>query len=223
MDGVCGINAISFKYKDGVITAVDKGATYGRRAIYGLQSIFQPLGNCLVVFSGMLSHVQCLKKFIKQEIEEDVGRKLDPQGIHKMIQRILYHKRSEGSPMKVGVIVSGVHPKKNRVFETTDEEGRMVGAVNSRGNFWFDDAVAMSFSENMALPLLRRRNLRELSRDEAIEVVEECFRIMCYKDCRATNTIEIGVVEGDRAMVLEPRNIPTDWMVGVMEGEVVVE
>lgn len=221
--GVYGINAIAFKYKDGVIAAVDTGATYGRMALSGLQTIFQPLENSLVVFSGMLSDVQFLKKFIKQEIEADVGRKMDPQGIHKMIQRILYQKRSEMKPMMVSVIVCGMNQKKNKVFNATDDKGRFIGVINSKGNFWFDDTAATSFSENFALPLLRNRNLEDLSKEDAVELMEECFRIMCYKDCRATNTINIGIIDDADVSIFEPRNISTDWMVGKRDDEILIE
>lgn len=222
-NGVFGINAIGFKFKNGVIAAIDTGASYGRKTLYGVQSIFKATEDCILVFTGLLSDIQFLKKFIKQEIESDVGRRMDPQGIHKMVQRILYQKRSEAAPMNVSVIVCGVHEKKNTIFENTDEKGRMIGAVNSKGNFWFDDSVAISFSSNFVLPVLREKDLVNMEREDAIKMMEECFRLLCYKDCRSTNTIQIGIIEKGKIDILEPTNLTTDWMIGKTEEEILVE
>lgn len=221
--GVFGTNAIGFKYKTGVIAAIDTGASYGMKVIYGIQDIFKATDDCIIVFSGLLSDVQFIRKFIKQEIESDVGRKMDPQGIHKMVQRILYQKRSEAAPISVSAIICGINRKKNEIFENTDEKGRMLGVVNSKGNFWFEDSVAISFSSNFVLPILRERNLDDLEKEEAVKLMEECFRILCYKDCRSTNNIQIGIVEEGNVEILEPYNISTDWMVGKQEEEILIE
>ncbi|ELA41924.1 uncharacterized protein VICG_01108 [Vittaforma corneae ATCC 50505] len=221
--GVFGINAIGFKYKNGVIAAVDTGASYGMKVVYGMQSVFKATDNCIIVFSGLLSDVQFLRKFIKQEIESDVGRKLDPQGIHKMIQRILYQKRSEAAPMNVSAIVCGINQKKNEIFESTDNKGRMLGVVNSKGNFWFEDSAAVSFSSNFVLPILRERDLDNLEKEDAIKLMEECFRILCYKDCRSTNNIQIGIVEEGNMEILQSYNISTNWMIGKQEEEILIE
>lgn len=223
MQGVTGINAIAFKYRDGVIAGVDTGATYGKRAVYGIQSVFRATDECLIVFTGLLSDVQFLRRFIKEELEADVRRKMDPQGIHKMIQRILYSKRSELEPLAVSVIVCGMNKKENEIFEATDEKGRIIGVANSKGNFWFDDSAAISFSAHFALPLIRAKNLDELDREGAMKLMEECFRIMCYKDCRATNVIQIGFVEEKETGILEPQCVQTEWGIGQREDEILVE
>lgn len=221
--GVYATNAISFKFRDGVIAGVDTGATYGGLSMGNVQHIVRITENCIAAFSGLLSDIQFLRKFIRDELESDDTRKMDPQGIHKMVQRILYSKRSQGRPMMVSVIVCGVNPKKNGVFDVSDETGRMVGVVNSKGNFWFDSSVALSFSSNFVLPILRERNLDELCRDEAVALMEECFKILCYKDCRSTNRIQIAIAEMGKVEIFDPHCIKTDWTVGLNEGEILLQ
>lgn len=221
--GVYGTNAISFKFRNGVIIGVDTGATYGGASVGNIQRVSRITENCIAAFSGLLSDIQFLKKFIRDELESDDARKMDPQGIHKMVQRILYARRSQGKPMMVSVIVCGVNPKENGVFEATDEIGRMVGVVNSKGNFWFDSSAALSLSSNFVLPILRERDLDELSKDEAIALMEECFKILCYKDCRSTNRIQIAVAEPGKVEILDPYCLRTDWSIGLNEGEILLQ
>lgn len=221
--GLSGTNAIAFKFRDGVIAAVDTGANYGYLSVPNVQKVFSPTKNAVLLFSGLISDIQFLIKFIKEEIESDEGRTIDPQGIHKMVQRILYQKRSEGSPLQVSVIVCGVNHKTNTLFQSTDDAGRMIGVVNSKGNFWYDDSVSLSFSSSFALPILRDIDLLSLDREQAIKLMEECFRILCYKDCRSTNRIEVAIVEKGKTEIMDPYEISTEWLIGKTEEEILLQ
>jgi len=220
--GVCGTNAICFKFKDGIITGIDTGANYGRLSIKDTNRIMQVTDNCVAAFSGLMSDISFLKKLIREELEADNMRKMDPQGIHKMVQRILYAKRSQGRPLSVSVIISGINRKQNKIFDVTDENGRMIGVANSKGNFWFDESVALSFASNFALPLIRDKKLDEMSREEAVSFMEECLRVMCYRDTRSTNRIQISISDFFKTEVLEPYCIKTDWNVGLTDNETVL-
>lgn len=221
--GLYGTNAVAFKFKNGVIAGVDTAVTYGQLSIPNIQRVFKATDNCAVVFTGLIADIQFLVKFIKQEIEADEGRTIDPQGIHKMLQRILYQKRSEAKPMRASAIVCGINKKKNEIFESTDSLGRVLGVVNSKGNFWFDNNVSLSFSSNFVLPILREKDLENMERSDAIKLMEECFRIMCYEDCRSSNSIQIAIIEPDSFKIFEPYCIKTDWMVGKEENEILLQ
>lgn len=217
--GVYANNAISFKFSEGIISGVDTGVNYGSVSIKDVQRIHKITDNCLVIFSGLMSDIQYVLSFVKQELESD-NRKMDPQGIHKLIQRIIYSRRSEAKPLWISAIVCGTSKKDNSVFESTDQNGNIIGAVNSKGNFWFDDCVSLNFSSNVVLPILRNKNLESLSRNEAISLMEECFRILCYKDCRSTNRIQIGISSASGTEIFKPYCIKTEWKIGHIENEI---
>lgn len=223
MQGITAINAIAFKYKNGVIAALDTGTCYGTTRFSNTQRIFKPTKDCVCLFTGVLSDIEFLKKFVKQELESEEDRTMDPQGIHKMIQRILYQKRSEGTPLPVQVIVCGLNKKQNTIFSNTDEKGRMIGAINSKGNFWFESSIALSFSSHLSLPILRNFDSEQLEKEDAVKLMEECFRILCYKDCRSTNQIQMAVIDEQGVSISEPYSVRTDWMIGLREGEVLLQ
>lgn len=218
--GVYASNAISFKFKDGIISGVDTGVTYGSVSMKNVQRVYKITDSCHVTFSGLVSDIQNLISLLSLELEKDSNYPVSPQGIHKMIQRILYMKRSEANPIWVSAIVCGINKKENKEFNSTDDLGRIIGAVNSKGSFWFDDCVALSFSSNVVLPILRSKDLTNMSKEEAIQLMEECFRILCYKDCRATNRIHIGILTSSGLEMSDAYCIKTDWKIGLIPGEI---
>lgn len=223
VQGASGTNVIAFKYKDGVIAAMDTGSCYGRIVLNNTERILKLTENCIVLFTGSLGDIQYLKKLVKNEIENEEFESIDPQGIHKMIQRILYAQRSKATPLNVSAIVAGLNKKNNKVFEATDSIGRMLGAVNSKGNFWFDSSVTLNFCSHLVHPIIREKSSEEMSKQEAIQLAEECFRVLCYRDCRATNVIQIGLVSKEGVEIMEPYALKTDWSIGIRESEIILE
>ena len=126
-------------------------------------------------------------------------------------------------PLPVQVVVCGVNQKQNTVFDSTDSKGRFIGAINSKGNFWFESSVALSFSAHLSLPMLRNFDCELLEKEDAIKLAEECFRVLCYKDCRATNGIQLAIIETTGVTIGEPYCVNTDWMIGLREDEVLLQ
>jgi 20S proteasome subunit beta 7 len=220
--GLLGSTAIAFKYRDGVITATDTAVSYGSVSIPNMTKIFKITEKCIVSFSGKMADVHFLRNLVMQEISND-EREMDPQGIHKMIQRIMYSRRSRNEPLLISALVIGVHMKENKMFQSTSEDGRFVGAVNFKGNFWFDSSVATGIASHIALPLIREANVEEMSKEDAIAFMEHCLKILSYRDCRASNKIQIGIVENGQSSISESYAINTDWAIGLKEGEIVLE
>lgn len=220
--GLYGSTAIGFKYKTGILIATDTSAAYGSLALPNVSRIYKLTDSCLAAFSGKISDVQYLHKIVSAEIQND-SRPIDPQGVHKLIQRIVYSRRSELKILEVSVLVCGINKKKNTAIESTDSTGRMIGVVNSKGNFWFDGCVATGIASHLVLPVLREKNTEELSKEEATAAMEECLRILCYKDCRASNVVQIAFCEENEAVVAEPYSLGTDWSIGLREDEIVLQ
>ena len=73
------------------------------------------------------------------------------------------------------------------------------------------------------MPILRNFDYESLEKEDAIKLIEECFRILCYKDCRATSQIQIAIVDESGVQIGEPYCIKTDWMIGLREGEILLQ
>lgn len=221
---VTGTTVVSFKYKDGVIMGADTRGSYGRLAKFrGIERIFKLADQTLLGLSGEVSDMQYLVKTLEILTEED-RRRIDPQSYHRMIQRILYSARSKVKPLNLKACVGGINegPGENGV----DASRRVLGSVDHLGNFFFSDVICTGIGAYLVLPFLRSKvegREDEISREEAIGLVEEAMRLLCYRDCNASNEIQVGYVDSKGVFISEPYTIQTDWDIGLKEGEIVIE
>ncbi len=207
-NGVSGSTVVCFKYNNGIVMASDTGANYGSLCMQNFKKIYKVTDNCITGFSGSISDHQYLHQLILQEINRD-PRKLGPQGIHKLVQRIIYNKRSELKPLNISIIIAGINKSKNEHFENaTDDQGRFIGVINSKGNFWFDSYAATGIASHLILPILRDEKPEDLTKDQAAILVKRVMKILCYKDCNASNKIQIVWCEHNN--ILFENNVSLD-------------
>ncbi|KAI5172813.1 20S proteasome subunit beta 7 [Pancytospora epiphaga] len=219
--GVASSTVIAFMYRDGIIMASDTAAFYGNLAIQDITKIYKLNENCIVGFSGSVADIQYLYKTITEEIRKDT-RPIDPQGIHKMIQRIVYSRRSELKLLRVSAVVCGIKKKNDEIFNNTDEAGKFIGMVNGKGNFWFDSCVATGIASHLILPVLRERHTVDLSKEEAIGLMEDCMRLLCYKDTKASNIVQFGFCTESESVINDTYVLGTNWDMGRREDEIVL-
>nr|8ADN_M Chain M, Proteasome subunit beta type-7 [Vairimorpha necatrix]8ADN_a Chain a, Proteasome subunit beta type-7 [Vairimorpha necatrix] len=208
---VIGSGVISLRYKNGVITCTDTQASYGNLCKFNdVRRIFRLSSNTLISLSGEISDIQFLMNELNKLNESDPV-KMSPRGYLNLVQGILYNKRSRVEPLNVSVSIVGV-----------DDDDFLVSCVNHLGNFYEDNIVCTGLSNMIALPFLRTCNVLDLERDEAISLVEKAMTVMCYRSCRSSNRIQIGVVEKGLVDISDPYVLNTDWQVGHNEEEIVL-
>lgn len=221
---VTGTTVVSFKYRDGVVMGADTRGSYGRLAKFGgIRRIFRMTDQVLLGVSGELSDTQYLLKTLNILTEED-NRKIDPQGYHRMIQRMLYSARSKAEPLNLGVCVGGI--SRDNAREASGTEGRFLGSVDHLGNFFFSEVICTGIGAYLVLPYIRSRvegREDEIEREEAINLVEEAMRLLCYRDCSASNEIQVSYCDGNGVFISDPYTIQTNWEIGLNEGEIVIE
>ncbi|WEL38578.1 proteasome type-4 subunit beta [Encephalitozoon hellem] len=222
---VTGTSVVSFKYKDGIIMGADTRGSYGRLAKYsGIQRMFKFGDKTLIGISGEVSDMQYLVKTLNILTEED-NRGIDPKGYHKIIQRILYSARSRISPLNLSVCVGGINAGHERGCAISNEK-KMLGCVNHLGNFYFSDVICTGIGNYIALPFLRSKvegREDEITREEATSLIEETMRILCYRDCNASNEIQIGYADSQGVHISDPYPLETNWDIGIREDEIVIE
>ncbi|WUR04608.1 proteasome subunit PSB7 (PSB7) [Vairimorpha necatrix] len=208
---VIGSGVISLRYKNGVITCTDTQASYGNLCKFNdVRRIFRLSSNTLISLSGEISDIQFLMNELNKLNESDPV-KMSSRGYLNLVQGILYNKRSRVEPLNVSVSIVGVN-----------DDDFLVSCVNHLGNFYEDNIVCTGLSNMIALPFLRTCNVLDLERDEAISLVEKAMTVMCYRSCRSSNRIQIGVVEKGLVDISDPYVLNTDWQVGHNEEEIVL-
>ena len=70
--------------------------------------------------------------------------------------------------------------------------GRFLGCVDLRGTMYQSKSVATGYGAYLAQPLLRKHlqdRTEDLSEAEAVSVLEECMRVLYYRDARSLNRV----------------------------------
>ena len=87
-----------------------------------------------------------------------------------------------------------------------------LGLGDKIGTTYTDNFIATGFGSYLAIPILRKKWRPTMSEGEARGLLEDCLKVLFYRDCRALNRIQIAkVTEEGGAVVSEPYEIETDW------------
>jgi 20S proteasome subunit beta 7 len=61
--------------------------------------------------------------------------------------------------------------------------------VDLIGTMYEDEVVATGFGNYVCLPLLRKAGT-DLSKDEARKVLEDCMRVLFYRNCKSSTKVQ---------------------------------
>lgn len=137
----------------------------------------------------------------EDEMEEDSARE-----IWSFLRAVMYDRRNKMDPLWNDLVIAGY---------TKGEGGNMVpflGTVDKIGTAFCDNFLATGFGGYLAIPLLREKWRPDLEEGEARALLEDCMRVLFYRDCRALNRIQIAKVEaGGKGLISDPYEIETSW------------
>ncbi len=69
-----------------------------------------------------------------------------------------------------------------------------LGQVDLYGTAFQDTTLATGYGAHIARPLMRKAYRPDLSEEEARKVLEDCMRVMFYRDARTINRIQLAKV-----------------------------
>lgn len=191
---VTGGSVLGIKCADGVVLACDSLASYGSLARFQRVSrMHQPAADMVLAGGGEYSDFQELKRAVdghfRREFRHQDGIRPAPRAVHQYLGRLLYQRRSRLNPLYNSVVLAG---SKGR--------GGFLGAVDMYGTAYESEVIATGFGTLLALPLLRKAWREDMSMAEGKAVLEECLRVLFYRDCRAINSVQVAMVPNERAI-----------------------
>jgi 20S proteasome subunit beta 7 len=68
---------------------------------------------------------------------------------------------------------------------------RTVGVVDLIGTTYSGDFITTGYGTHLALPLIRDRWTPDMTEGEARVLLEDCMRVLYYRDCRALNKVRL--------------------------------
>jgi 20S proteasome subunit beta 7 len=202
---VTGSTVIGMKYNGGVMLASDTLASYGSLARYKDVRRIQKIGdNTLIGASGEFSDYQSIIEMLENihlsDLNQDDGYTRTPSEFFNYLRAVMYQRRNKGNPLWNQLIVAGYN--KDQPF---------LGYVDLIGTTYEENFIATSFGAYIAIPLMRERWHADMDEGEARALLEDCLRVMFYRDCKSSNRIIIAKSTPEGTLISEPYELATEW------------
>ena len=69
----------------------------------------------------------------------------------------------------------------------------------------------------LCVPLLRQRWHADMDEGEARQLLEDCMRILFYRDCRGYNRIQIAKASAEGVLISPEYPLDTDWSAAALQ------
>lgn len=218
---VTGTSVLALKFNGGVVMAADNLASYGSLARFNTTLRLRSFANTSVVgFSGDVSDMQYIDRHLtelaidetydnpapsaeerdqdsQQAEAEDSGRvrrssALNAANLHQYLAKLLYRRRNKFDPLWSQLLVAGL-----------DDDGKpFLACADLRGTTYSAPSLATGYGAALAQPIMRRyaeteEQVAQLSREQAIDIVRECMKVLYYRDARSLDVYSLAVVTAD--------------------------
>ena len=127
---------------------------------------------------------------------------MSPSSTWNYLRMLMYQRRNKMNPLWNDLVVAGVEGKDRKPF---------LGLVDKIGTTLQDNFVATGFGSYLAMPLLREKWHPDMTEGEARALLEDCMKVLFYRDGRASNTIQLAKMDNTEVLVSEPYELETSW------------
>jgi len=202
--------------------ASDTLCSYGSMAKYkNAERLISVNSKTLIGGGGEYSDFQSITQLLKRNALEDLctadslyedemdgNGEEDARQIWNYLRAVMYNRRNKMNPLWNDLVIAGFGSGGD------GEAGGecFLGLVDKIGTTYEDDYIATGFGSYLALPILREKWSVDLSEGEARALLEDCMRVLFYRDCRALNRIQIAkVTKEDGVLISDPYELETEW------------
>jgi 20S proteasome subunit beta 7 len=216
---VTGTSVLGIQYAGGVMIAADTLCSYGSMAKYkDARRLISVNSKTLIGGGGEYSDFQAITDLLERNALEDrctsdsLYEEEDEEGcareIWNYLRVVMYNRRNKMNPLWNDLVVAG--------YSSAGDP--FLGYVDKIGTTYEDTYIATGFGSYLALPLMREKWRPDLEEGEARALLEDCMRVLFYRDCRALNKIQIAkVTKEDGVLISDPYELETDWSSGEFE------
>lgn len=127
---------------------------------------------------------------------------LNAANLHKYLQKLLYKRRNDFDPLWNQLLIAG--------FDGHSKP--YLASVDLRGTSFTSPSLATGFGSALAQPIMRRyaeteEDAAKLTREQAVEVIKECMKVLYYRDARSLDRYSIAVVTKDGVELKEDEQL----------------
>jgi 20S proteasome subunit beta 7 len=203
-----GTSVMAIRYNGGVMVAADTAISYGgMRKVKDARRIEKLNDECVFASSGEMADHQELSKQLKlmqerDEIANDGACFLAPRDYYNFIHNHNYRRRLKMDPLWCTTIVAGVSKASGEVF---------LGMSDLYGTHVEAPYLLTGLSAHYCQVLMQNGCRDDMSEAEAKALIENCMRVMFYRDKKALDNIQISTVTAAGVTMHEPFRIDSEW------------
>jgi 20S proteasome subunit beta 7 len=186
--------------------AADTLCSYGSLAMFkDVERIHAVSDSTLIAAGGEFSDFQKIQSILADQLT-GVDRNIDdgfshsPSEVFHYLRSLLYQRRNKMNPLWNHLLVGGF--KDGAAF---------LGSVDLIGTAFQDDFAATGFGAHLAIPIMRKKWRADMEEGEARELLEECLRVLFYRDTRALNKIRIAKATAAGTAISPAYTLTTSW------------
>jgi 20S proteasome subunit beta 7 len=238
-----GTSTVGIMYNGGILLASDTLLSYGslakvsnaqRLAIIPSESSSKGGSAVVLGASGEFSDFQALVDLLEEKaLEEGTTSLMDSlykdddnvggstsmtaESTWNYLRMVLYSRRNKMDPYWNELIVAGAAADgKTPFLGTVDKIGTAIGGTATSGNK--TPYAVTGMGAYLAMPLLREKWRPDLTEGEARALLEDCMRVLFYRDARASSkvilakwTTPTAASPTPTALISEPYQLETQW------------
>ena len=124
-----------------------------------------------------------------EEAYSTSGHTLNAKNLHTFLSNVFYKRRSDFNPLWNQILVAGLD----------DDSKPFLASADLLGTTFSAPSLATGFGAHLAQPLLRKvagdeEAAGKLTKEQAIEAVKECMKVLFYRDARSLDMYSIAIV-----------------------------
>lgn len=184
-----GTTTIGVVFKDGILMAADKRVTMGNFiADPNFRKVFILNERLALTVAGVVSDAQLFLKLIKAEIklkELRTGRDITVKEAANLLSGMLYGSMRQYIPSIAHLVLGG-----------RDQDGYMIYDVSPDGALIERPGYTSSGSGSLfTLPILDSDYKKEMSKEQAIELVTKAINAALQRDSASGNGMDLVVID----------------------------
>jgi proteasome beta subunit len=180
-----GATTIGLVFKDGVILASEKRASYGYLIVSrGVKKVFKITDRIGAACAGLVSDMQILTKEVEAYsnlFDMDVGRPISVRSAAKLMSNLLFNRRM--APLITQTIIGG-----------TDDEGPSIYILDVLGSVIPDKYAVVGSGTEIAIGILEEGFKEGLAMEEAKELVTRSIKSAVSRDIMSGDGIDFLIV-----------------------------
>lgn len=128
---------------------------------------------------------------------------LNAKNLHTYLSKVLYKRRSDFNPLWNQLLVAGLD----------EDDQPFLASADLLGTTFSSPTLATGFGAHLAQPLLRKlmpkdeESVKDVTKEQAVNAVKECMKVLFYRDARSLDQYSIAVVTKDGVELKEDEKL----------------